>query len=313
MMTLIRIGSIEIDPSNLLVFIEFIVILITIYKIYKDRDVIKALKENTQITEISNSYFKISERDQLYQSLAETTYNARSYVHQLSVSNTGYEIIDEEEKQRSEKFLKAIETAKNINHVNDIKILGPKMTQKIGGLYNREKYGADVKVHPTIKLYDIRIHVVDDEAVVVGFSTRGEKCENAFMIYSSDLAKILNTEFMRLWNSAESMPLIDYIGEKISDNRCIMPREKFNELLEKQMNIPDKGSIENLLTSLTNSGYLRTLNGKILNVKKINKKIPSSNDPTPEEIKKICGEWGENLNDSDANLIVTLIKTEQSQ
>lgn len=328
-MTTVNLGLITTDQSNfvsfIIIIIETIVIFLTLFKIKKDKEVIHALEENietlgenskvvaenTNTTEENTNYLKIYKREELYQSLAETTINARNYVHQLSVSQSGPENLDENERRLADKFLDALKTAKNKNHVDDIKILGPKMIQKVSGLYEREKCGAEVKVLSTITLYDIRIHVVDDEQVVIGFSQCGEKCERAYIIRSYDLAKILNSEFMRLWDSPDSKPLIEYIGEDIIfDNRCIMPLDKFDELLARVLYISDKNSKNELLTALMKGGYLKTLNDHVLNYYKLIEKIPTKEVLSIEEIKKRCGEAGENLTDSDANLIMSLFKEE---
>jgi hypothetical protein len=356
MSTTINLGSIEINLIYIIILIETIVIFITIYKIKKEAENIRILKENngtlvkdinilqetnkileennkslnenikslkeniaalktnTAVSEENTKYQKINKREELYELLSQTTYNARFYVHQLSVSQSGSNIHNDEEKKLADKFLESLKIAKFEHNLNDIKILGPTMEQKIGGLYERQKYGAEVKVLHTITVFDIRIHIVDDEIVVIGFSPCGDKCEIGYIIRSSDLAKILNSEFMRYWNSTESVQLIDYIGnEIIFKNRCIMSKERFDLLIENVLYISDGEDKKEILEALTKGGYLKVLDNKVINYYKLVDTIPKDQkDLSIEAIKNKCGEAGEILTDSDANLIMSLFCREES-
>jgi len=134
----------------LLVVDTFLIVIITreIWELRKTQDVTsKAV--NTIVSSV-----RLLRRDQIYFYLSKTTRDAKRYIHHLSIAHSTSEIDDVEERKRVMEFLNSL---KNVsNNIDDIKILGPDLSSKIGGLWERKKCGAKVKVSPSVLNYDIK-------------------------------------------------------------------------------------------------------------------------------------------------------------
>lgn len=153
---------------------------------------------------------RLLERDKVYVYLEQTARNATTYVHHVSFAQSSIEINDEEEKKRVNRFLSALVTAcknlENSHKVPDVKILGPDLSGKIGGLWERNVIeGCEVHVSPYVPTYDIRIQIVDNKNVVIGIAEPAKESERGFLIESETLATILNEMFMRVWNDSKSL------------------------------------------------------------------------------------------------------------
>ena len=153
---------------------------------------------------------RLLERDKVYVYLDQTASNADEYVHHVSFSQSSTEIKDEEERKRVQSFLKALETACNRLREKhgepDVKILGPDMSTKIGGLWERNLVkGVEVHVSPNVPMYDIRIQIVDDKYVVIGIAEPAKESERGFLIESKTLAILLDDMFLKVWSESESL------------------------------------------------------------------------------------------------------------
>jgi hypothetical protein len=203
--------TLNVDYHNLtlgaLAIIDIILIVVVIVEI-SELQKHKAVTINA-MDSITGSV-SLLERDKVYVYLEQTARNANRYVHHVSFAQSSLEINDEEEKKRVNRFLSALETAcRNLaNHPNgpDVKILGPDLSSKIGGLWERKIIkGCDVRVSPYVPMYDIRVQIVDGKNVVIGIAEPAKESERGFLIESETLATILDEMFMRVWNNSTSL------------------------------------------------------------------------------------------------------------
>jgi len=231
----------------ILAVIDSLLLIFAIREIIQYNKTHKLLVENinvtkkgvdTMITSVDTiaSSIQLLERDKIYFYLADTAKNAKQYIHHLSISQSSSEISDDEEKRRVDEFLDALDEAKK-NGVADIKILGPDVSSKIGGLWERKKKGCNVKVSPIVTSYDFRIQVVDGKKVIIGIAPPETRSQRGFLIESLKLAEILDGNFMELW--VTSKDLEENVKEVVLRHiKLYVHFSLLDEIIESLLNVP---------------------------------------------------------------------------
>jgi len=184
---------------------------------------------------------KLIGRHKINRYLAETTEEAEETVHHLS-----YVFGTPEEDVEIEKLIRAIKQVKQRQNV-ELLFIGPPLEDKLDGAYLRFKAGAQVKFHPFARGCDCRFHIVDGKKVVIGVATApSEPSSVGYFIESRTLARILEKEFLSLWNSSECVDFeslakekilevihVSYPSFKVLSDRFNLPLEEIEELVNQ--------------------------------------------------------------------------------
>lgn len=203
------------------------------------------------------SSVRLLERDKIYFYLSETARNAKRSVHHLSLAHASLEIPDDEERKRVREFLEALRASAGRLGSESVKILGPDLSAKIGGLWERKKAGCSVKVSPAVSNYDIRIQIVDGEKVVIGVGVPAKPSESGFLIESEVLARMLDEDFLAIWKRADTLPLEAHTASVVTRQVATVPLslKHLHDIIKDQLHVTqeDVNDIQNLLEQ---SGHL---------------------------------------------------------
>jgi len=263
----------------------------------------KSVQSIGQDVETIGISIRLLERDKIYFYLSETAQKAEKYVHHLSLAQSTLEINDEEEKKRVSEFLDALKEA---SKTRDVKILGPDLSSKIGGMWERKKSGCEVKVSPSVTTYDIRIQIVDDKKVVIGVGPPTKRSEHGFLIESYVLATLLDDNFMQLWGRSRSLDehTIDVIMRHIDVALPIKTLEKMTQdLLFLSSEVTDE-----IIQMLVNQNLLiRDKDDMIYNYKLIHE-LESNHSSSDEELKAFLIDKGIHISDNIIEKSIRLMR-----
>lgn len=115
------------------------------------------------------------------------------------------------------------------NRVDDgvrIRLVMPKSPDKIYMGYRYKSVGAQVKFHENLMIYDLRYTVADGKSIVMGFPIEvGETkpTRRGVKIYSETLAGILTRNFERYWESKYAYTYEEYLEKYIEGIRKTHP------------------------------------------------------------------------------------------
>ena len=256
--------------------ILILIILKEIAELHKTQDV------TTNAVDTIVSSVRLLRRDQIYFYLSKTAREATVSIHHLSIAHSTSEIRDEEERNRVVEFLDALKSASN--DISDIKILGPDLSERIGGLWERKKCGAEVKVSPTIATYDIRVQIVDGEKTVIGIGPPEMRSEYGFLIESRVLANLLEREFMEIWRKARELD--EHIENVILRHvELLIHYNRLRNLVRSSLNVPSTEMVDELINLLLNKKSLIRMGNNIYNYKII-KEICKKTSCTPDNLMK---------------------------
>lgn len=250
----------EISIEAVGVILDVIVIIIVLREINhlgQHQDVVKL-----SVDAIGESV-RLLERDRIYFYLSQTAREAKKYVHHLSISNSPIEIDDLDERKRVTDFLLALDEARGRNI--DVHLLGPDLSAKIGGLWERKQRLKDVKVSSEVTGFDLRIQIVDGYQVVIGVGPPEARSEHGFLIKSFRLANMLDREFRRLWDEAQDFDA--YVNKVFA--RFVwplyVPKEIAFSILENSLNVTSRIMSENLMRIILDNGEIIEIDEYLFN------------------------------------------------
>jgi hypothetical protein len=303
----VRYGTIERYVSLVLVIIDIFVVVVVAFEILE-------LRDNSQVTHravgVIASSVRLLERDKVYLHLKETAQNATRYIHHLSFAQSSSEIEDEEEQNRVKELLLAFESAcKKLASGTarpDVKILGPDLSAKIGGLWERHLKGCDVRVSAIVPDYDIRIQVVDGKTVVIGVGPFGRESERGFLIESFILADALNDKFMKLWERAQPLEA-HAISVVMRHVELALPLPMLQKIIREALYVPSDEMGNKIIDLLVAKNQLIKDADVVYRTDMVEelRRKPTLSD---EQLKAYLIEKGIDLSDSTAETFIKLVR-----
>lgn len=260
----------ELIPAVLLIVDPLLIIVVlieTIALVFHSFSTHKANQATAEAVRAIGASVTLLERNKVYLRLVETTQNAKRYIHHLSFAQSTSTTGDDEERKRVGQFLDALGAAcRNLPRGQssraDVKILGPDWPEKIGGLWERQLAGCEVRVSAEVSNYDVRIQVIDDRTIVLGVGPLSRESERGFLIESYLLADVLNDRFMKLWTDEFTKPLEPHtIRIVMSQVKATLPKGELEEIITNYLHVPTQEITNKILTLLERTEHLTGFDG----------------------------------------------------
>ncbi|HEV7743388.1 MAG TPA: hypothetical protein VGO56_00190 [Pyrinomonadaceae bacterium] len=255
---------------------------------------------------------KLLERDKVYLRLIGSAQSAEIYIHHLSFAQSTSTGGEEEEQRRVVDFLASLKSAcsklSGPDREPDVKILGPNLREKIGGLWERKLQGCEVRVSGDVQNYDIRIQVVDDKTAVIGVGPLANESERGFLIESYMLADTLNDRFMKLWNNPLTTPLNKFTIERAMENlEMTGPLDRLREIIRDSFHVPVDEITHQIIKLLVDEDRLMLEDNYFYRSDTIHE-LQQKRHLTDAELKQCLIDKGTGLSDQAVAKFVNLVR-----
>jgi hypothetical protein len=154
-----------------------------------------------------------------------------------------------EEAEVIEQILKAIADATSRGVA--VKYLIPLAPDRLQMAKRYRGCGAEVRLHPSLLVNDVRYMLVDDEVALIGVPARKGKKEptrKGYTIPSESVVHLFKTQFDSQWNSPEAKSYEQYLRELVGQAKSSNP-DISAELVAGNLGL-DKGDVQSVLESI---------------------------------------------------------------
>jgi len=213
----------------ILLGVEIILLLATIYLILKSRE---EYKGRMILLEHMGIAVELLTREKYFNAVYDIYREAKNWI---IATVTGSKPKDEDLVENLLNLMKD----KTENGV-EIRILIPKSIERLYMGYRYNSIGAKVKYYENLVIYDLRYTVADGRIVVMGFPIergRGKPTRKGVKIYSEILASILTENFEKYWVSEQAIRYEDYLRNYVERAMESHPGITFASI-SSQLNIP---------------------------------------------------------------------------